>query len=153
MRADGDREALRLLMIDRDNAIASAETARAALAAVLSPHPRPCASGSATFPVAGGRKSAPRWPARPAPRHRLPSSSARHTDIWQAHRGLTGAPNCWPSDENAKLASRLLADGGRSRCGLGPRGRTTRSRTRGEIDYERLSGKSARYPGSHGGRC
>src|SRR5262249_56294368 len=32
MRADGDREALRLLMIDRDNAVASAKTARAALA-------------------------------------------------------------------------------------------------------------------------
>jgi transposase len=35
MRADGDREALRLLMIDRDNAIASAKTARTALAAIL----------------------------------------------------------------------------------------------------------------------
>jgi transposase len=35
MRADGDREALRLLMIDRDNAVQSAKTARTALAAVL----------------------------------------------------------------------------------------------------------------------
>jgi transposase len=35
MRADGDREALRLLMIDRDNAIQSAKAARPALAAVL----------------------------------------------------------------------------------------------------------------------
>jgi len=35
MRADGDREALRLLMVDRDNAVQSAKTARAALASVL----------------------------------------------------------------------------------------------------------------------
>ena len=35
MRADRDREALRLLMIDRDNAVQSCKTARAALAAVL----------------------------------------------------------------------------------------------------------------------
>jgi hypothetical protein len=35
MRADGDREALRLLMIDRDNAVQSGKTARTALAAVL----------------------------------------------------------------------------------------------------------------------
>jgi Transposase len=35
MRADGDREALRLLMIDRDNAVQSTKTARTALAAVL----------------------------------------------------------------------------------------------------------------------
>jgi len=35
MRADGDREALRLLMVDRDNAVASCKTARAALASVL----------------------------------------------------------------------------------------------------------------------
>jgi transposase len=35
MRADGDREALRLLMIDRDNAVQSCKTARTALAAVL----------------------------------------------------------------------------------------------------------------------
>jgi transposase len=41
MRADGDREALRLLMIDWDNAIASAKTARAALAAVLVTAPAP----------------------------------------------------------------------------------------------------------------
>ncbi len=41
MRADGDREALRLLMIDRDNAVASAKTARAALAAVLVTAPAP----------------------------------------------------------------------------------------------------------------
>jgi transposase len=34
-RADGDREALRLLMLDRDNAVGSAKTARCALAAVL----------------------------------------------------------------------------------------------------------------------
>jgi transposase len=41
MRADGDREALRLLMIDRDNAVASAKTARAALAAILVTAPAP----------------------------------------------------------------------------------------------------------------
>src|SRR5580693_293771 len=35
MRADGDREALRLLMLDRDHAVQSAKTARNALAAVL----------------------------------------------------------------------------------------------------------------------
>ena len=35
MRADGDREALRLLMTGRDNAVQSAKTARTALAAVL----------------------------------------------------------------------------------------------------------------------
>jgi transposase len=35
MRADGDREALRLLMIDRDNAVQSCKTTRTALAAVL----------------------------------------------------------------------------------------------------------------------
>jgi len=41
MRADGDREALRLLMIDRDNAITSAKTARTALAAVWVTAPAP----------------------------------------------------------------------------------------------------------------
>jgi transposase len=35
MRCDGDREALRLLMIDRDNAVQSCKTARTALAAIL----------------------------------------------------------------------------------------------------------------------
>jgi transposase len=35
MRADGDREALRLLMCDRDNAVASAKTARTVLASVI----------------------------------------------------------------------------------------------------------------------
>jgi transposase len=41
MRADGDREALRLLMVDRDNAVASCKTARAALASVLVTAPAP----------------------------------------------------------------------------------------------------------------
>jgi transposase len=41
MRADRDREALRLLMIDRDNATASAKTARTALAAILVAAPAP----------------------------------------------------------------------------------------------------------------
>jgi hypothetical protein len=41
MRADGDREALRLLMIDRDNTIQSCKTARTALAAILVTAPAP----------------------------------------------------------------------------------------------------------------
>jgi transposase len=41
MRADGDREALRLLMLDRDHAVQSAKTARNALAAVLVTAPAP----------------------------------------------------------------------------------------------------------------
>jgi hypothetical protein len=41
MRADGDREALRLLMIDRDHAVASCKSARTALAAVLVTAPAP----------------------------------------------------------------------------------------------------------------
>src|SRR5215470_8430925 len=41
MRADGDREALRLLMIDRDNATQSCKTARTALAAILVTAPAP----------------------------------------------------------------------------------------------------------------
>jgi len=41
MRADGDREALRLLMTGRDNAIQSAKTARTALAAILVTAPAP----------------------------------------------------------------------------------------------------------------
>jgi hypothetical protein len=36
VRADGDREALRLLMVDRDNAVASANTARTVLAGLSS---------------------------------------------------------------------------------------------------------------------
>ena len=41
LRADGDREALRLLMIDRDHAVQSAKTARAALAAIVVTAPAP----------------------------------------------------------------------------------------------------------------
>jgi transposase len=41
MRADGDREALRLLMADRDNAVASAKSARTVLASVLVTAPAP----------------------------------------------------------------------------------------------------------------
>jgi transposase len=41
MRADGDREVLRLLMIDRDNAVGSAKTARTALTSVLVTAPAP----------------------------------------------------------------------------------------------------------------
>ena len=60
MRADGDREALRLLMTGRDNAVQSAKTARTALAASWSPPPPRSASGSARSPGSGGRKHAPR---------------------------------------------------------------------------------------------
>src|SRR5262249_8604349 len=41
MRADGDREALRLLMTGRDNAVHSAKTASTPLAAVVAPAPAP----------------------------------------------------------------------------------------------------------------
>lgn len=41
MRADGDREALRLLMCDRDNAVASAKTARTLLTSVIVTAPAP----------------------------------------------------------------------------------------------------------------
>jgi hypothetical protein len=41
MRAGGGREALRLLMIDRDNAVQSGKTARTALASVLVTAPAP----------------------------------------------------------------------------------------------------------------
>ncbi len=60
MRADGDREALRLLMTGRDNAVQSAKTARTALAAILVTAPHHCANGSATSPASGGPANAPR---------------------------------------------------------------------------------------------
>ena len=41
MRADGDREALRLLLIGRDHAVQAAKTARAALASILVTAPAP----------------------------------------------------------------------------------------------------------------
>jgi transposase len=41
VRADGDREALRLLMCDRDNAVASAKTARTVLSSVIVTAPAP----------------------------------------------------------------------------------------------------------------
>jgi transposase len=41
MRADGDREALRLLMIDRDNAVQSGKTARTVLTSVIVTAPAP----------------------------------------------------------------------------------------------------------------
>src|SRR5215470_1476205 len=41
MRADGDREALRLLLIGRDHAVAAAKAARAALASILVTAPAP----------------------------------------------------------------------------------------------------------------
>jgi hypothetical protein len=53
MRADGDREALRLLMIDRDNAVASAKTARTALAAILVTAPAPLRESTCSETCAG----------------------------------------------------------------------------------------------------
>src|SRR5205085_6913403 len=55
LRADGDREALRLLMCDRDNAVGCAKTARNLLAAVLVTAP------------AGVREHLRRLPARQRP--------------------------------------------------------------------------------------
>jgi transposase len=51
-RADGDREALRLLMLDRDNAVQSAKTARTALAAVLVTAPEPLRAQLRGIPAA-----------------------------------------------------------------------------------------------------
>ena len=64
MRADGDREIMRLLMLDRDNAVASAKTARTALASVL------VTAGALRdqlrrIPPRAGPGPAPSWPARP----------------------------------------------------------------------------------------
>ncbi len=50
MRADGDREALRLLMADRDNAVASAKSARTVLASVLVTAPAPLRERLARIP-------------------------------------------------------------------------------------------------------
>jgi transposase len=50
MRADGDREALRLLMAGRDNAVASAKTARTLLASVLVTAPAPLRERLAQIP-------------------------------------------------------------------------------------------------------
>jgi transposase len=77
MRADGDREALRLLMVDRDNAVQSCKTARTVLAAVLVTAPaelrgdqRSCASGCGGWRAPAGLSSARRWPARLTPADR-----------------------------------------------------------------------------------
>jgi hypothetical protein len=51
--ADGDREALRLLMIDRDNAVQPARTARIALASVLVTGPRPPSRSSGAHLMTG----------------------------------------------------------------------------------------------------
>ena len=69
-RADGDREALRLLMIDRDNAVQSCKTARTALAAIghharpareqlarLSRQRRPSACAALTCPERADRQT------------------------------------------------------------------------------------------------
>ncbi len=72
MRADGDREALRLLMIDRDNAVASAKTARTA--AGLGAGHRPGAA------------------ARPAAAASPPGAAPGPAPAWPARAGLTGSP-------------------------------------------------------------
>ena len=77
MRADGDREALRLLMIDRDNAVQSSKTARTALAAVLVTAPADL-----------------REQLR-APAPRAASEGMRRADL--PRRALTGRPGCCTS--------------------------------------------------------
>jgi transposase len=52
MRADGDREALRLLLIDRDHAVTAAKTARAALAAIVVTAPAPLREQLRALPAA-----------------------------------------------------------------------------------------------------
>jgi transposase len=50
VRADADREALRLLMVDRDNAVQAGKTARTALASVLVTAPAPLRDQLRTIP-------------------------------------------------------------------------------------------------------
>ena len=73
MRADGDREALRLLMIDRDHAVQAARTARAILAAVLVTAPAPLREQLRHLPAAR----------RPAACAALacPEDTSRHTQV------------------------------------------------------------------------
>jgi hypothetical protein len=66
MRAGGDREALRLLMCDRDNAVASAKTARTILASVIVTAPtaqreqlRHIADGNQAKPAAPSSATSP----------------------------------------------------------------------------------------------
>ena len=58
MRADGDREALRLLMPGRDNAVESAKTARTALASVMVTAPATLREQLRHIPLTGGHGSA-----------------------------------------------------------------------------------------------
>ena len=67
MRADGEREILRLLMLDRDNAVASAKTARTVLASVLVTAPAALRDELRTIPAERRYKTCARWPARPEP--------------------------------------------------------------------------------------
>ena len=91
MRADGDREALRLLMIDREYAVQSAKTARSALAAVLVTAPAPL-----------------RGQLRPLPRERRAKACAALT--WPACLRLTGR------EENGSVSSRpRMPQAGRAR--------------------------------------
>ena len=76
MRADGDREALRLLMIDRDNAVQSAKTARTALAAVLVTAPAPLRERLRPLPRVRRARECAALTARPAPTGR-PGSCTR----------------------------------------------------------------------------
>ena len=60
MRADGDREALRLLMTAGTTPSPRPRPPGPRWPRSWSPRPRRCASGSAACPASGGRKSAPR---------------------------------------------------------------------------------------------
>jgi hypothetical protein len=62
MRADGVREALRLLMIDRDNAVQSCKTALTVLASVLVTAPPGCASRSVHSQVSARSRVSPTEP-------------------------------------------------------------------------------------------
>ena len=76
LRADGDREALRLLMTDRDNAVQSAKTARTVLTSVI-----------VTAPARAARRTPP-----PAPR--APGTGLRRTGL--PGRRRPADPGCLP---------------------------------------------------------
>jgi len=66
MRADVEREIMRLLMPGRDNAVASARTARIALASVLITARQCHVTSCAGSPRSAGPRPAASWPARTA---------------------------------------------------------------------------------------
>ncbi len=87
MRADSDREILRLLMPGRDNAVASVKTARTALASVL-----------VTAPGSGARPAAPHPRRAPDPDLRPAGLPARH-----------GPPDPHGLSDLIRLGQRVLA--------------------------------------------